>query len=192
MILVSSCLVGVNCRYDGKNNRNPELLRRLATGGILPVCPEQLGGLPTPRIPSEIIGGTAGDLLNAYPFILEDDDDNIKLNITGHQTINSFETDNLTDCSVQIVNEAGKDITKNFLRGAHEVARLAMRAGVRYAILKARSPSCGCGQIYNGTFTNCMINGDGITAALLQRLGIKVYTEEQITPGILDQMLADS
>jgi uncharacterized protein YbbK (DUF523 family) len=147
MILVSSCLVGVNCRYDGKNNLHPELVQYLAKGSFLPVCPEQLGGLPTPRIPSEIIGGTAIDLLAVYPFILEDDLDNIKINIEDIAITNNFEVDTPLECPIQVINEAGKNITIHFLRGAHEVARLARRAGVRHAILKARSPSCG--QIYN-------------------------------------------
>lgn len=192
MILVSACLLGVNCRYDGKNNYNSELASRIAQGHLLPICPEQLGGLPTPRIPAEIIGGNANDLLDAYPFILEDDDNNIKLNIADNLSLEDLAADNLDPISVRVVNEAGKDLTANFLIGACEVSRLAKRAGVRAAILKARSPSCGCGQIYNGAFSNCMVNGDGITAALLQKQGIKVYTEEEITPEFLDHLLADS
>jgi len=192
MILVSSCLLGVNCRHDGKNNYNSELASRIARGRFLPVCPEQLGGLPTPRIPAEITGGTASDILDAYPFILKDDGNNIKSNIADNLTLEALAADNRDSMSVRVVNEAGKDLTANFLKGACEVSRLAQRAGARAAILKARSPSCGCGQIYNGTFSNCMVNGDGITAAFLQRQGIKVYTEEQITPELLDQLLADS
>ncbi len=192
MILVSSCLLGVNCRYDGKNNYNSALAGRIAQGRLLPVCPEQLGGLPTPRIPAEIIGGTASDLLKAYPFILEDDGNNIKLNIADNLNQEALAADNQDSASVRVVNEAGKDLTANFLKGACEVSRLAKRAGARAAILKARSPSCGCGQIYNGTFSNCMVNGDGITAALLQKEGIKVYTEEEITPELLDELMADS
>lgn len=192
MILVSSCLLGVNCRYDGKNNFNSELAGRIAQGHLLPICPEQLGGLPTPRIPAEIIGGTARDLLDAYPFILEDDVDNIKSNIEESLNPEDLAADSQDSISVRVVNEAGKDITANFLKGAREVSRLAKRAGARAAILKARSPSCGCGQIYNGTFSNCKVSGDGITAALLKKQGIKVYTEEQITPELLDQLLADS
>ncbi len=57
MIIVSACLTGVNCRYDGKNNKIEEVCRLVRLKKALPVCPEQLGGLPTPRLPSEISGG---------------------------------------------------------------------------------------------------------------------------------------
>lgn len=57
MILVSACLAGMKCRYDGKDNLNPFVLDLVEKGLALPVCPEQLGGLPTPRIPCEIVEG---------------------------------------------------------------------------------------------------------------------------------------
>ena len=57
-IMVSACLLGENCKYNGGNNRNPELLRLLSGHTVIPVCPEVLGGLPTPRIPAEIVNGT--------------------------------------------------------------------------------------------------------------------------------------
>ena len=56
-IMVSACLLGENCKYNGGNNLNPELLRLLAGHTVIPVCPEVLGGLPVPRIPAEIVNG---------------------------------------------------------------------------------------------------------------------------------------
>lgn len=69
-ILVSACLLGVNCKYSGKNNRNENVLRLAEKHTLIPVCPEQLGGLPTPRYPSEICGGRVinniGEDVTAY------------------------------------------------------------------------------------------------------------------------------
>ena len=56
-IIVSSCLLGENCKYNGGNNRNEKLLRLLSGHTVIPVCPEVLGGLPTPRVPAEIVNG---------------------------------------------------------------------------------------------------------------------------------------
>ena len=57
-IMVSACLLGENCKYNGGNNRNPGLLHLLSGHKVIPVCPEVLGGLPTPRVPAEIVNGT--------------------------------------------------------------------------------------------------------------------------------------
>ena len=57
-IMVSACLLGENCKYSGGNNRRPELLRLLFGHTVVPVCPDVLGGLPTPRVPAEIVAGT--------------------------------------------------------------------------------------------------------------------------------------
>ena len=56
-IIVSACLLGENCKYTGGNNRNEKLLRLLSGHRVIPVCPEVLGGLPTPRVPAEIVNG---------------------------------------------------------------------------------------------------------------------------------------
>ena len=104
---------------------------------LIPVCPEQLGGLPTPREPSEQKGK-------------------------------------------KVVTKLGKDVTKNFKNGAKEVLKLAKRFNIKEAILKQRSPSCGCGQIYDGTFTGTIIKGDGVTAALLKKNRIKIISEEDL------------
>ena len=57
-IMVSACLLGENCKYNGGNNREPEILRMLSGHTVIPVCPEVLGGLPVPRVPAEIVNGT--------------------------------------------------------------------------------------------------------------------------------------
>ena len=105
---------------------------------MIPVCPEQLGGLSTPRIPSERRGE-------------------------------------------RVVNRAGEDVTSQFIRGAEEALRIAKLYGCQVAVLKERSPSCGCGRIYDGTFSGKLTDGDGVTAELLRREGIKVYGESQVT-----------
>lgn len=137
MILVSACLCGVNCKYNGKNNLNEEMLELLKKGEVLLVCPEQMGGLETPRNPSEI------------------------------KIINN---------EVKVFMKDGRDVTENYKKGAEEVLRLAKELNIKKAILKKKSPSCGCGEIYDGTFTDKLISGNGITAALLLENGIEVET----------------
>jgi len=137
MILVSACLCGVNCKYNGKNNLNEEMLELLKKGEALLVCPEQMGGLETPRNPSEI------------------------------KIING---------EIKIFMDNGRDVTENYIRGAKEVLKIAKELNVKKAILKKKSPSCGCGEIYDGTFTGKLIKGNGITAALLLENGIEVET----------------
>ena len=135
MILVSACLCGVNCKYNGQNNLSVDVLELLRKGEAILVCPEQLGGLPTPRTPSEI-------------------------RIINGQT--------------KVYTNDGKDVTENYQRGAEEVLKIAKELNIKKAILKRKSPSCGCGEIYDGTFTNTLTKGDGITAALLIKNGIEV------------------
>lgn len=138
-ILVSACLLGICCRYDGRGNPNEAVLSLLNRDDItlIPVCPEQLGGLSTPRIPSERRGE-------------------------------------------RVVNRAGEDVTSQFIRGAEEALRIAKLYGCQVAVLKERSPSCGCGRIYDGNFSGKLTDGDGVTAELLRREGIKVYGESQV------------
>ncbi|MCQ2444138.1 MAG: DUF523 domain-containing protein [Mailhella sp.] len=140
--VVSACLAGEECRYDGRSNLRPEIAGLVADGIAVPVCPEVLGGLPTPRIPSEIRG--AG-----------------------------------------VFTSGGHDVTEAFTAGAREALRRARAAGCDTAILKARSPSCGCGRIYDGTFSRVLIPGDGIFAAMLRAEGFRLLTEEDITPDVL-------
>lgn len=134
MKLVSACLLGIDCRYDGKNKLNKKILKLGKDEIFIPICPEQLGGLPTPRTASEQKGKI-------------------------------------------VISKEGYDVTDNFIRGAEETLKICKMYEIKEAILKQKSPSCGCGQIYDGTFSGTLINGDGITTTLLKRNEIKVITE---------------
>ncbi len=149
MILISACLAGVNCRYDGSNNLINKIQKLVSEGKAMLVCPEQLGGLTTPREPAEII---------------EDENGNVK-----------------------VINKLGEDITDEFYKGAEETLKIAEMIGTRAAILKSRSPSCGYGEIYDGTFSGKKRKGNGLTAELLSERGIKIYTEEDNFNEILDK-----
>lgn len=144
MILVSACLLGLCARYDGGHNLCPALAVPAAAGLCLPVCPEQLGGLPTPRQPAEIVGGSGRDVLAGR---------------------------------AKVVGQDGADLTPAFLRGAQQTLVLVRAVPVTAAVLKARSPSCGVGRIYDGTFTRIQREGSGVAAAALSELGIPLYTE---------------
>lgn len=136
-ILVSACLLGENCKYSGGNNLAEGLAEVLAAAGfaIVPVCPECMGGLPTPRVPAERL------------------DD-------------------------RVVNKVGEDVTAQFMAGAQAALEKAMAHGCKAAILKKNSPSCGCGIIYDGTFTGTLTAGDGVTAELLKEQNVSIYNEE--------------
>lgn len=136
-ILVSACLLGVNCKYNGENNYHEEILTKFYDKEIIPFCPEIAGGLSTPRPASEI---------------------------NNHQVINNL----------------GEDVTSNFQRGADETLKLCQLLGIKKALLKAKSPSCGYGQIYDGTFSSKLIDGNGITANLLKENGIEILTEKDL------------
>lgn len=140
-VLVSKCLLGANCKYNGKNNFNQKIVDFLSDKEIIPVCPEELGGLSTPRKPCEIIQ---------------------------------------TGGKIKVINKDGEDVTENFIRGAGLSLQEAVSRGADYALLKSRSPSCGCGEIYDGTFSHTLIHGNGVTAQLLIDNGISVKTEEEI------------
>ena len=136
-ILVSACLLGENCKYSGGSNRNETILKwrerllREERAVFVPVCPEVMGGLPTPRTPAEI-------------------------------------------CGSQVLTKDGRDVTGEYVRGAGEALRLFEKYGCCLAILKERSPSCGSGQVYDGTFTGTLMQGDGVCAACLKEHGIRV------------------
>lgn len=142
MILVSACLAGYHCRYDGGSCPDDVIIALVREGKAIPVCPEALGGLPMPRPPAEIQEDGAAVL-------------------TGKG---------------RVLNRDGEDITEAFLKGAHETLRLARLYGAERAILKANSPSCGSGTIYDGSFTGQKKPGDGVTAMLLRVNGIPVET----------------
>lgn len=149
MIIVSACLAGLNCKYNGENNRDERIVRLVQQGKAIPLCPEQLGGLSTPREPAEIRGGSGEDVL------------------TG---------------KAKIYTPSDADVTAAFIKGAGEVLKLAQEIGVQAAILKEKSPSCGSSQIYDGSFSGITVPGKGVTAALLQRNGLKVMSEKVREP----------
>ena len=135
-ILVSACLLGCPCRYDGTAKADPRVLALMERHTLIPVCPEQLGGLPTPRLPSERREGGVFD-------------------------------------------RGGKNVTPQYRQGAEEVLRLARLYGCTHAVLKERSPSCGSGQIYDGSFSHVLVPGSGVAAELLAQNGITVLGESQ-------------
>jgi len=148
MKLISACLLGIRCAWSGgdkyKNERAIELSK---VETLIPVCPEQLGGLSTPRAPQEIQGGIGEDVLNG---------------------------------KCKVMNKNGEDVTREFIRGAEESLKIAKQFKAEKFIAKSGSPSCGCGRIYDGSFSGRLINGDGVTTALLRRNGIRIIPEEDI------------
>ncbi|NLU49975.1 MAG: DUF523 domain-containing protein [Syntrophomonadaceae bacterium] len=150
MILVSACLCGHNCTYRGDNHHHPLFARLCREGRAIPVCPEQLGGLPTPRPPSEILNGDGYDVLKDV---------------------------------ARVVNSEGSDVSRFFVKGAVATLDVARRVGACRAVLKARSPSCGSGKIYDGTFSGRLRPGDGVTTALLRQHGIEVCSDEEYLAG---------
>jgi len=147
LVLVSACLAGCECRFDGSANPDSEVARLVDEGRAVLVCPEEDGGLATPRPPAEIVGGDGHDV------------------IAGR---------------ARVMTRSGADVTDAYVAGAYRALEAAREAGATRAILKARSPSCGTGVIYDGTFTRTRIEGDGVTAALLRSEGIEVVTDEDL------------
>ena len=136
-LLISACLLGVSCRYDGKSKPLPGIEKLRERYTLIPVCPEILGGLPTPRAPSERRGE-------------------------------------------KVLTEDGRDVTAQYAKGGAEVLRLAKFFGCKKALLKERSPACGSGKIYDGTFTKTLTDGFGVAAALLSQNGVSVFGETEM------------
>lgn len=136
-VLVSSCLLGVYARYDGGTEADDRVLALARRLTVIPVCPEQLGGLSTPREPVELRCGRA-------------------------------------------VTQDGRDLTDAFRRGALEVERIARLTGARVAVLQPRSPSCGIGEIYDGSFRGVRIPGFGILASHLNEMGVLLLAPDEV------------
>lgn len=136
-ILISACLLGERCRYDGGSKYYPAVEALKGKYELVPVCPECFGGLPIPREPSERVGD-------------------------------------------KVLSKSGGDVTDAFRRGAEKTLETAREHGAVRAVLKERSPSCGCGAIYDGTFTGAVVPGSGVAAELLLQNGIAVYGESRI------------
>jgi len=141
VILVSACLIGINCRYDGSNSGsnsiNDGIIKKIKEDGFIPVCPEQLGGLPTPRPSASIQNGTGIEVIEAIS---------------------------------KVVDGNGRDVTKEFLHGAHEALKVAKLLRVQKAFLKENSPSCGV-NFTNSNFKK--VKGPGVFTAMLKQEGIK-------------------
>lgn len=142
MYIISGCLLGHNCKYNGGNNRNEDVIRFCEEHEYLVVCPESAGNLPTPRPPAEKVGN-------------------------------------------RILNSEGEDVTEKFLKGAEISFKICMQMAamknepIEGAILKANSPSCGFGKIYDGTFSGTLGDGNGVFASMLRAQGIEIITEKE-------------
>lgn len=136
-ILISACLLGLNCRYDGKPGKEIDLSILKKKYNLIPVCPEIYGGLSTPRNPSEKRGE-------------------------------------------RVIMCDGTDVTENYKRGAEAAYRLCKELNCKIAVLKERSPSCGSGEIYDGSFSDRLTAGDGVSAEYLKARGISVFGESEI------------
>jgi len=139
MIVISSCLLGKKCRYNGLDSLNVRLVEEL--DDYIDVCPELLGGFGTPRPPCEITEGDANDVLEGRGKVAD-------------------------------IN--GRDITQDMVKGAMLALELCKRNGVKKAYLKKNSPTCGCGKIYDGSFSGTLKDGNGIFVELLMMNGIEV------------------
>ncbi|AQW54349.1 MULTISPECIES: DUF523 domain-containing protein [Streptomyces] len=140
-ILVSACLRGVPCRFDGRHKVSTEFEEAVAGREVVSFCPEVAGGLATPRRPAELVGGDGHDVL---------------------------------DGTARVVADTGYDVTEAFVTGARRALAAARQGGCTKALLMPRSPSCGRGVVYDGSFTGELVPGDGVTTALLERNGIAV------------------
>lgn len=140
-ILVSSCLLGKKCSYDGEGRLSRGVKRLCRKWGCVDICPEIAGGLGSPRDRHELLSSGG---------------------------------------RMKVVSLSGEDHTEYFIRGSLEALRVAKERGVKIAVLKARSPSCGKGLIYSGDFSGSLTEGNGLTAEVLMKNNIKVFTEEEL------------
>lgn len=143
-ILLSACLAGINCVYDGTNKLHPVFNKMFQNKEVVIFCPEALGGMKIPHPPSEIVDSDGFAVLKG---------------------------------KARVVSAGGKDVTAYFLEGAQKTLKLAQKNKIKKAILKSKSPSCGCGLIHDGTFCGKLTPGFGVTAALLQKNGIEVISD---------------
>lgn len=152
-IAVSACLLGINCKYNGKNNRNENILEYVKDMECIAICPESYGGLSTPRAPSEIEIGKSGT-----DFIEERE-------------------------NFHVYSKEGVDLTYEFVKGAEIALEKVKKNNIKRAIMKESSPSCGVNKIYTGKFDGSKKSGMGVTAALFKENGIKMLSEKDIESG---------
>jgi uncharacterized protein YbbK (DUF523 family) len=137
MRICSACLLGVKCRFDGNACVNEKVLKLAREEALIPVCPEILGGLATPRRPAEVRGK-------------------------------------------KVITDLEDDVSNQYAKGAEETLHIAQLYGIKEAVFKQNSPSCGCGKVHDGTFSDRIVKGDGITTALLKKNGVNVITEDDL------------
>ncbi len=140
-LIISACLMGEPCRFDGQSKERKDLLVALKDKQHIPVCPEVEGGLPTPRPPAEISGN-------------------------------------------KVLRKNGEDVTQQFKKGAHQCTAQALSRNATSAILKSRSPACGCGLVYDGSFSGTLVEGDGLFTQSLKAAGIDCVSDEDYLKNI--------
>ncbi|MBT2680588.1 DUF523 domain-containing protein [Bacillus sp. ISL-35] len=148
MILVSSCLAGLEVRYNATHSLDSKIRQMVDEKKAITVCPELLGGFSTPREPAEIVGGDGEDVLAGNARVLERSD---------------------------------RDVTDFYIKGAYLTLEKVQEYQASVVVLKEYSPSCGSAMIYDGEFRGKKISGNGVTAALLRRNGIRVVSEEGLS-----------
>lgn len=136
-ILVSACLLGRNCKYNGGNNLNPQVVELLKDHVAVEICPELMAGLGVPRIPIEIVNGKVKD-------------------------------------------RNGNSVDAALRHSVDMILSQVRREGIRYAILKSRSPTCGVRQVYDGSFSGTLIDGAGVLAQALMDAGCQVFDSEDL------------
>lgn len=129
------------CNHEGRANPSAAVQALAVTQRLVPICPETVGGLATPRPSAEL------------------------------------------QSDGRVTTATGDDVTAAYRRGAEATVALAAAIGATRAVLKARSPSCGCHEIYDGTFTRTRVAGEGVTAAALRAAGVEVVSEEDVAAG---------
>ena len=175
-ILLSACLAGIRCRFDGKIKLVEKYKNLTDNGMAITICPEIAGGMSAPRPPSEIVGGMGEDLLRCNGILTETGEINRdKL----HTELFPVDEECCSDNRTKIINKNGKDVSNYYIRGAIETLKIAEKHNIKKAVLKARSPACGKGKIYDGTFSKTLMRGNGVAAELLIKAGIEVITEEE-------------
>ncbi|MBF0544424.1 MAG: DUF523 domain-containing protein [Candidatus Riflebacteria bacterium] len=151
-ILISGCLAGLSCSYDGQIKSEKSTVFREIFGkaeklgySFIPFCPEQAGGLATPRKPAEL------------------------------QT----NAENILENRGKIVSISKTDVTENFIKGAKETKKVCELFSVSGVILKEKSPSCGKRKVYSGKFDGNLIDGMGLTCFLLSKCGFQIFSDEE-------------
>lgn len=137
-IVVSKCLLGVPCRYDGKSCPVQAVIDLGKNHKLIAVCPETMAGLPVPRFPMEV------------------DRDGYAINVNG------------------------QDFTEKLIEQGNVILSMMRDNNCTKAILKSKSPSCGSGKIYDGTFSKTIVDGWGLVAKTIKEGGFKVVSEDNI------------